>query len=128
MPVYNGSTWQPRSIMDSMPIVKSKVGSRRFNRVLLILSTASIIVPLSNQNAAAASWAVEKLENYQLHPDWVNRRCENMERVNQHGLSNFTEKVALLEKDYNPNFSTQNTKEIIEFYHLFGRKFCTTAW
>jgi len=49
----------------------------------------------------ASPWAVEKFETYQQHPDWVNTRCQNMEKVNQKGLSNFTEKVASLEKEYN---------------------------
>jgi hypothetical protein len=51
-----------------------------------------------------------------------------MEKVNQKGLSNFTEKVAYLEKEHNPNFSAQSTKEIIEFYRLIGQRFCSTAW
>jgi hypothetical protein len=73
-------------------------------------------IPLSNQTAMASPWAVEKFETYQLHPAWVNTRCQNMEKVNQKGLSNFTEKVSFLEKEYNSNFSAQSTKEIIEFY------------
>ena len=75
-----------------------------------------------------SSWAVEKFEVYQQHPDWVNTRCQNMVKVNGKGLSNFTEKVAMMEKEYNPNFAMQTIKEIMEFYRLFGRKFCPTAW
>ena len=51
-----------------------------------------------------------------------------MVKVNGKGLSNFTEKVAMMEKEYNPNFAMQTIKEILEFYRLFGRKFCSTAW
>ena len=108
--------------------LNSNVGPKRHKQLPLILSIASMVVPFRIQNAVASSWAVEKFETYQLHPDWVSTRCQNMEKVNQKGLSNFSEKVALLEKQYNPNFSGQNTKEIIEFYHLFRQKFCSTAW
>jgi len=114
--------------MISAPSIQIIAPSRRFARLLMILSVASIAIPLSNQPATASSWAVEKFETYQQHLDWVNTRCQNMEKVNQKGLSNFTEKVASLEKEYNPNFSAQSTKEIIEFYRLFGHRFCSTAW
>ena len=107
---------------------KRKVGPRPFKRLPLILSIASMAFPFCIEHAIASTWVVEKFENYQLHPDWVNTRCQNMEKVNQKGLSNFSEKVALLEKEYNPNFSSQSVKEIIAFYHLFGQKFCSTAW
>ena len=94
----------------------------------LILSFASIGLSLCNQNAAASPWALEKFEIYHQHPDWITTRCQNMEKVNQKGVSNFTERVAMLEKEYNPNFSAQDPKEIIEFYRLFGQKFCPIAW
>ena len=114
--------------MISAPIIQTTSPSRRLIRLLVILSVTSMALPLSNQTAMASPWAVEKFETYQQHPDWVNTRCQNMEKVNQKGLSNFTEKVASLEKEYNSNFSAQSTKEIIEFYRLFGQRFCSTAW
>jgi hypothetical protein len=112
----------------SLPIFQITAPPRKLIRLLVILSVASMALPLSNQTGIASSWAVEKFEAYQQHPDWVHTRCQNMEKVNQKGLSNFTEKVASLEKEYNPNFSAQSTKEIIEFYRLFGQRFCSTAW
>jgi len=114
--------------MISAPIIQITAPPRRLIRLLVILSVASMALPLSNQTAMASPWAVEKFETYQQHPDWVNTRCQNMEKVNQKGLSNFTEKVASLEKEYNSNFSAQSTKEIIEFYGFFGQRFCSTAW
>jgi hypothetical protein len=113
--------------MVALRILSSRVGSRS-KATLLILSIALIGFLLCNQNAIASSWALEKFETYQQHPDWVNTRCQNMEKVNQRGLSNYTEKVAMLEKEYNPNFSAQDPREIIEFYRLFGQKFCSTVW
>ena len=114
--------------MVALRFIDSKLGSKASKRLLLILSFTSMGFLLCNQNALASSWALEKFETYQQHPDWVNTRCQNMEKVNRKGLSNFTEKVAMLEKEYNSNFSAQNSKEIIEFYRLFGQKFCSTAW
>jgi len=93
-----------------------------------VLTVAYMIPLICGQRAMASSWAVEKFENYRSHPDWIETRCQNMQKVNAKGLSNFTEKVALLEKEYNPNFSSQSAKEIIQFYRLFGQKFCSTAW
>lgn len=105
-----------------------KIGSKGAKALALILSFASIGLSLCNQNAAASPWALEKFEIYHQHPDWITTRCQNMEKVNQKGVSNFTERVAMLEKEYNPNFSAQDPKEIIEFYRLFGQKFCPIAW
>ena len=84
---------------------------------------ATVAIP-----ATAANWANEKFATYQTRPEWIKTRCENMSKVNQKGISNFTDKVALMEKQYNPNFSRQSVSEILEFYHLFGEKFCTQAW
>jgi hypothetical protein len=95
---------------------------------MLILSLASVGLLLNQQNAVASPWALEKFEVYHQHPDWIATRCQNMEKVNQKGVSNFTQRVAMLEKEYNPNFSAQDPKEIIEFYRLFGQKFCPTVW
>ena len=51
-----------------------------------------------------------------------------MSRVNQKGESVFDRKVAMLEKQYNPNFAQKSAAEILEFYHLFVRKFCQSVW
>lgn len=94
----------------------------------MILLVASTCLLQHGTPGLASSWASEKFEVYHSHPDWIKTRCENMGKVNQKGMSNFNEKVASLEKEYNPNFSRQSVKEIIQFYHLFGRKFCPSAW
>lgn len=99
-----------------------------FPRLLTAFQVALVLLPLYSKPALASVWAVEKFQAYQQHPSWVNTRCQNMEKINQKGLSNFTEKVASLEKEYNPNFAAQSTKEILEFYRLFSQKFCSTAW
>jgi hypothetical protein len=109
-------------------MINHKMALNGFAKLMLILSITSIAFLSCNENATASIWSVEKLEEYQSHPDWVGTRCQNMEKVNQRGVSNFSDKVALLEKEYNPNFSSQNVKEIIEFYRLFGQKFCAKAW
>ena len=114
--------------MVALRLLNSRVGPKASKRVWLILSSDSIGFLVCSQNAVASSWAVEKFEVYQQHPDWVNTRCQNMVKVNRKGLSNFTEKVAMMEKEYNPNFAMQTIREIMEFYRLFGRKFCSTGW
>jgi hypothetical protein len=101
--------------MISAPIIQITAPPRRLIRLLVILSVASMALPLSNQSATASSWAVEKFKTYQQHPDWVNTRCQNMEKVNQKGLSNYTEKVASLEKEYNSNFRRKVPKRLLSF-------------
>jgi len=108
--------------------IANKVWFKKFEILPLILSLTSMVLGSLSQDAAASTWAAEKFAIYQSHPDWISTRCQNMEKVNQKGLSNFSEKVALLEKQYNPNFAGQTVKEIVEFYRLFGRKFCSSAW
>ena len=88
--------------MVALRLLNSRVGPKASKRVWLILSSALIGFLVCSQNAVASSWAVEKFEVYQQHPDWVNTRCQNMVKVNGKGLSNFTEKVAMMEKGVSP--------------------------
>jgi hypothetical protein len=114
--------------MVPLPLVRMTVGNGSLIGFVLILSFATMGLPFGSQKAIASSWAAEKFEAYQQHPDWVSTRCQNMQKVNAKGESNYTEKVAELEKQYNPNFSKQSTQAILEFYHLFGQKFCQNVW
>jgi hypothetical protein len=109
--------------MISAPIIQITAPPRRLIRLLVILSVASMALPLSNQTAMASPWAVEKFETYQQHPDWVNTRCQNMEKVNQKGLSNFTEKVASLEKNTIQTFRRKVPRRLLSFIDSLVRGF-----
>jgi len=93
---------------------------------------ALLLVPLLEAPAhcgqSSSAWVTNKFETYQSHPDWISTRCSNMQKVNGRGFSNYSEMIAELEKQRNPNFRNQTTKEILEFYRLFGAKFCPEAW
>ena len=96
---------------------------------LFLASTAGLLCLFSFDLASPAStWVDEKLEQYSARPAWIATRCENMSKVNQKGESVFDRKVAMLEKQYNPNFAQKSAAEILEFYHLFVRKFCQSVW
>lgn len=93
---------------------------------------ALLLMPLLGVPAlgsqSSTSWANSKFETYQSHPDWISTRCNNMLRVNEKGFSNYSEMIAELEKQKNPNFRSQSTQDILSFYRLFGAKFCPKAW
>ncbi len=102
---------------------KRKVGPRPFKRLPLILSIASMAFPFCIEHAIASTWVVEKFENYQLHPDWVNTRCQNMEKVNQKGLSNFSEKLLCWKKNTTQTFPRKALRKSLHFTIYLDKNF-----
>ena len=114
-----------RGVQGPNVVMSHKVVVKRF----FVASTAGLLwLLLFDLASPASTWVDEKLEQYRARPAWIATRCENMSKVNQKGESVFDRKVAMMEKQYNPNFAQKSAAEILEFYHLFVRKFCQSVW